>query len=481
MDAPRVRFAPSPTGMFHVGSARSSLFNWLVARRHGGAFLLRIEDTDTERNREDWVEVILDSLTWLGLDLDEPPVRQSEFAAAHADAATRLFEAGRLYACDCTRDAIDERLKGTGRTGYDGFCRERGLPRGAGAVLRFPVPGEGETVVHDMIRGDVVFRNETIEDFAVVRSNGMALFSLANLVDDRSMRITHVIRGEEHLANTPKQLLLGAALDEVEGVVTEVPAFAHLPLLVNERRQKLSKRRDPVAVERYRDQGYLPAAMVNFLGLLGWSPRGDAEKVPVETMIEQFALEDVTHSPAFFDVAKLTHLNGEYIRELSPEAFVEACRPWVAPRVGEWAPTDRQPPWAPERFDEPRFRAIAPLVQERVATLGEVPAMVDFLFLADPPRDPSAFESAIRGQPDARRILADALAAYETSDFDAPTLHAVLVDVGSRFGLALRRAQAPVRVAITGRTVGPPLFESMVLLGRDEVARRLALALRDAG
>jgi glutamyl-tRNA synthetase len=481
MDAPRVRIAPSPTGFFHVGTARTALFNWLFARRHGGAFLLRIEDTDAERDREAWVGGIIEALEWLGMSPDEPPVRQSAFADAHREAAERLFAAGVLYGCDCTREAIDARLKGTGRTGYDGHCRDRGLARGPAVALRFRVPDVGVTVVHDVILGDVEFPNESIEDFVVVRSNGTVLFALSNLVDDRAMAISHVIRGPEHLSNAPKQLMLAEALDAAEGAVTPTPVFATVPLLVNEQRKKLSKRRDPVSLESYRDQGYLADALVNFLALLGWSPTGDEEKVDRATLVAQFALEDVNHAPAFFDVAKLTHLNGEYIRALDLGGFVEACRPWVAPSEGEWAPADQAPPWPPSRFDEAVFRTIAPLVQERVATLGEVCAMVDFLFLEDPPRDPQAFEKAIRSQHDARAVLADALTAFESCDFDAASLHDALVAVGERHGLALRRAQAPVRVAVTGRTVGPPLFESMALLGRDEVTRRVGLALRDAG
>lgn len=481
MDAPRVRIAPSPTGFFHVGSARTALFNWLFARRYGGTFVVRIEDTDAERNREEWVDVIVAALEWLGLPPDEPPVRQSQFAAAHDAAATLLFESGALYGCDCTRAAIDERLANLPQTGYDGYCRDRALARGPGVALRFRVPDRGETIVHDVIRGDVVFQNASIEDFVVVRSNGAALFALSNLVDDRAMGITHVVRGDEHLANTPKQLLLAAALDAAEGAEPSPPVFAHVPLLVNEKRQKISKRRDPVAVELYRDKGFLAPAMLNFLGLLGWSPGGDDEMVDLDTMVERFALEDVNHSPAFFDVAKLTNLNGRYIRALSTEAFIVACQPWVAPRVGEWRPADADPPWPTERFDPVIFEAIAPLVQERVATLGEVPAMVDFLFLEEPAIDEGAFDKAIRSQPLAAALLTDALAALADCPFDAESLHRVVVEVGERHELALRKAQAPLRVAVTGRSVGPPLFESMALLGRDTVRHRLAAAVAAAG
>lgn len=474
--APRLRFAPSPTGPFHVGSARSALFNWLFARRHGGVLLLRIEDTDDERNSEEWVSGITDALDWLGLAPDEPPVRQSQFAAQHHAAADALLASGALYGCDCTRDQIDERLRGTGRTGYDGHCRDRGLGRGPGVALRFAVPRDGVTVVRDLIRGDVVYQNTSIEDFVVERSNGSVLFALSNLVDDRTMSITHVVRGEEHVANTPKQLLLAHALNEAEGTKVPDPFFAHLPLLVNEKRQKLSKRRDPVAVELYRSEGYLADAMVNFLALLGWSPAGDTEIESRDALVEQFALEDVNHSPAFFDVAKLRHLNGVYLRSLSPAGFVDACRPWVAPTPGAWAPPQR-PPWPEASFDETTFERIAPLVQERVTTLGEVPDMVDFLFLDEPPIDEAAFDKSVRKAPQSREILESALASFAEVPFEAETLHEALAGIGERLGLPLRRTQAPVRIAITGRQVGPPLFESMAILGREEVRRRLQRSL----
>jgi glutamyl-tRNA synthetase len=439
--------------------------------------LLRIEDTDEERNREEWVGGIVEAMNWLGFAPDEPPVRQSQFADAHKAASDRLLEAGFLYGCDCTREQIDSRLKGTSHTGYDGYCRGRGLGRGVGVALRFRVPDTGETVVHDLVRGDVSFPNDSLDDFVVERSNGTVLFTLSNLVDDRVMAITHVIRAEEHLPNTPKQLLLAAALDQADGAVAPTPAFAHLPWLVNEQRQKLSKRRDPVAVEMYRDQGILADAMVNFLALLGWSPRGDDEIVGRDVLVEQFALEDVNRSPAFFDVAKLTHINGLYIRALDAEGFVEACRPWVAPTSGEWAPSEQRPPWPAERFDEQVFGAIAPLVQERVATLGEVCSMVDFLFLPEAPIDAKDFDKAVRSSAAGRDVLVAAISSFEEVDFEVELLRDALTAIGEGLGLPLRRAQAPVRVAITGRSVGPPLFEALVLLGRDEVGRRLRRAL----
>ncbi len=344
MSGPRVRIAPSPTGFMHVGTARTALFNWLFSHQSDGVFILRIEDTDAERNRDEWREGIITGLRWLGLDFDEGPFLQSELLPDHVASAEALYANGYLYACDCTREEIDERTKGNEKPGYDGFCRDRNLERSDTTALRFRVPDEGVTVVHDVIRGDITFAHDSYEDFIVVRSNGVVLYPLANAVDDRSMTITHIIRGEDLLPTTPKQVMMWEALNHCDGITfVEHPHYAHLPMLVNEQRKKLSKRKDPVAVESYRDQGYLPEAFVNYLALLGWSPRGEEEIVPRATLIEQFRLEDVSHSPAFFDVKKMTHMNGEYIRALSLEAFIAAATPWVAPWSSEWAPSERGP------------------------------------------------------------------------------------------------------------------------------------------
>ena len=250
MAGPRVRFAPSPTGYFHVGSARTSLFNWLFARQSGGTFILRIEDTDSERNRDEWHQGIISAMTWLGLDFDEGPFLQSELLANHLVAAQALLDAGYLYACSCTREEIDERIKTNAKPGYDGFCRERGVEPSALTALRFRVPDDGVTTVRDVIRGDVTFPHDSYEDFIVVKSNGVVLYPLANAVDDRSMGVTHVIRGEDLLPTTPKQVMMWEALNRCAGVAeVPLPLYAHLPMLVNEQRKKLSKRKDPVAVE----------------------------------------------------------------------------------------------------------------------------------------------------------------------------------------------------------------------------------------
>jgi glutamyl-tRNA synthetase len=478
VSGPRVRIAPSPTGYFHVGTARTALFNWLVAHQSGGTFILRIEDTDVERNRDEWRDGIISAMHWLGLDYDEGPFYQSQLLTEHVAAAEALFANGYLYACDCTREQIDERIKGNAKPGYDGFCRDRVVVRSDATALRFRVPDDGTTVVHDLIRGDVTFAHESYEDFIVVKSNGIVLYPLANAVDDRAMSVSHIIRGEDLLPTTPKQVLMWEALNSSAGVeFVALPHYAHLPMLVNEERKKLSKRKDPVAVESYRDQGYLPEAFVNYLALLGWSPRGDDEIVARSTLVEQFRLEDVSHSPAFFDVKKLLHMNGEYIRALSLESFIDAATPWVAPWSSEWRPSDREVPWTREQYDPELFNHVAHLVQERVATLGEIPAMVSFFFLGEVPFDDVAFNKTIANDEAGRRVLELALDAFATVEWHADALHQTTLQLGESLGLALRKSQAPIRCAITGTTVGPPLFESMELLGREAVLERLRGAL----
>ncbi|MEV4707977.1 glutamate--tRNA ligase [Actinoplanes sp. NPDC049316] len=466
----RVRFAPSPTGMFHVGGARSALQNWIYAQQAGGTFVLRIEDTDAARNRPEWTEGILSALDWIGIERGtyEGPYFQSAYASEHTAAATRLYGEGRAYYCDCTRDDVVARTGNT-HTGYDGFCRDRALGPGEGRALRFRTPDDGETVVVDLVRGEPTFDNKLIEDFVIARSDGSAVFLLANVVDDMTMGITHVIRAEEHLPNTPKQQLLWEAL----GV--KPPVWAHVPVIVNEKRQKLSKRRDKVALESYRDEGYLAAAMRNYLMLLGWAPTGDREIVPWQVILDEYRLEDVNHSPAFFDVKKLRAFNGEYIRALSAEEFAAVCAPWLG-----GTDTIPAPPWDPAKFDTTVFAAVAPLAQTRIAVLSEIVDYVDFLFLDEPVSDEQSWNKAMKEG--AGEILDAAAAAFGAlEDWTAEPLKAALERVGEERGLKLGKTQAPVRVATTGRTVGLPLFESLEMLGRERTLARLAAARAKLG
>ncbi|HVE95322.1 MAG TPA: glutamate--tRNA ligase [Acidimicrobiales bacterium] len=456
----RTRISPSPTGYFHVGGGRTALYNWFLARQSGGAFILRIEDTDQERHNEEAVDGIRRAMRWLGLDWDEE-YRQSERAPVYAAAVDRLVGAGVVYNCECTRDDVAARKPPGAPPGYDRFCRDRGLDPAPGRALRFKVPLPGSTTVQDLIHGDVVVDHDNIEDFVVARADGSALFLLANTVDDLDAHVTHVVRGDDHLPNTPKYQLLWDALGGAD-----LPVFAHLPMIVNEKRQKLSKRRDTdkVVMEDYIAEGYLPAAMRNYLALLGWAPGENREIVTLEEMVAQFALADVNSSPAFFDVKKLRSFNGDYIRALSVEEFVAASEPFLA--AG---------PWPPDRFSAETFRAIAPEVQTRVEVLSQVPAMVDFLFLANPPVDDAAWAKVMNA--DSAAPMLDGVAErYAACTWDADTLHAETLAAGEKIGLKLGKAQAPVRVAVTGRTVGPPLFESLVVLGRDRTLERIDAA-----
>ena len=447
-----------------MGGARTALYNWLLALKNNGTFVLRIEDTDESRNQPQWTQGIIDALAWIGIDSNDPhfegPYFQSTNAEAHVAAAHKLFAAGHAYYCDLTTEQIQERAKAAGLNGYDGYSRDRGLAAGPGHVLRFKVP-PGKTIVHDTVRGEVEFDNSTIEDFVLLRGNGTPVFLIANVVDDMTMNITHVVRAEEHLPNTPKQQMLWDAL----GVTP--PVWAHVPVLVNEQRKKLSKRRDKVAVEQYREEGILPEAMVNYLMTLGWAPIGDTEIVPWEQIVQEFSLESVNHSPAFFDIKKLQAFNGEYIRKMPLADFVDAANNIL---------TSAAATWPAERYKPEVFAAMAPLVQTRVAVMAEVVDMVDFLFMAEPPIDDAAFTKAFSAD-FAIPTLTQIATAFETIEWNADSIKQAVEAVGTEHEVKLGKLQGPLRIAITGRSVGPPLFEPIELLGRDESLRRIRAAL----
>ncbi len=442
--------------MFHVGGARTALFNWLFARQQGGTFLLRIEDTDEARNRPEWTQGVYDALRWLGLDWDGDALFQSANAERHREAAEKLHADGKAYYCACTADDVRIRNadRGIKTPGYDEHCRDLGLEPGPGRALRFRTPEEGTLRRVDLVRGTADIDLSTVEDFVVLRGNGSPVFILANAFDDIDQGITHVIRAEEHLPNVPKALLLWEAM----GGGAE-PIWAHVPVIVNEQRKKLSKRRDKVALEMYRDEGILSEAMCNYLATLGWSPPGGEEIVSLPAMIEGFRLEDVNSAPAAFDVKKLLAFNGHYLRALSPEAFVERALQWYRSTVLE---------------------PMAPVVQERGSTLAETLSMTDFFLHVDPPMDRASWAKAMETEK-ARSLLEAALESYATCDWTVDALHAATLELGSRHELALGKAQAPIRVAVTGRTVGPPLFEALVVLGRDRTLGRMRRGLSRLG
>ncbi len=463
---PVVRFAPSPTGFLHVGSAHSALANWLVARSTGGRFLLRIEDTDAERNRPELIENVLEMLRWLGLDWDGEPVHQSERTGVHRDTALQMAADGLAYWCDCTAEAVQARAKERGGPpGYDGFCRDRGLKRVEGTTaLRFRRPLDGTTAWTDLVRGEVSFANASLEDFVLLRSNGSPVFLLANALDDAHMGITHVIRGEDHVNGTPKYLMILRALGRPEPT-----AFAHMPLLVNEGRKKLSKRRDDVSVADYRAEGFLREGILNYLSLLGWGPPDGVEVRPIEEIVALYDVAQVNPSPAFFDRKKLLHVNAEWIRRLDHADFLD--------RAGAFLPSDEA---------RAALAALGPLVQERVRTLAEVDEMVDFLYLDELPTDEADWEKVVvKGRNSAEMLDAagaglrplveqgwTAAAISEAMEAAAVTAGITKEDGSPQ----MAKASGPVRVAVTGRRVGPPLWESIEALGADRTLARLGAA-----
>lgn len=457
----RVRFAPAPTGYLHLGSARTALFNWLTARHLGGTFLLRVEDTDLERSRQELIDVVFEALQWMGLDWDEPPVLQSTRVEAHQAAVDRLIDAGFAYWSDPVLEGDRER---TGGRPYDPADRDRDLGPGDGRAVRFRTPDDGTTSWVDLIRGEIGFENATIEDFVLRRADGSPTFFVANAVDDHDMGVTHVIRGEDLLNVTPKQLMLRSALGDRRPI-----ELGHLPLIVNEQRKKLSKRRDDVSLLDYRDRGFLPEAMVNYLALLGWGlPDGSEIRLdPLRELPPMFEIGDVNDASAFFDVKKLRFVNAEHIRALGPAEFAERTRPWF----------DAEP-WA-DRFHASTFARIAGDVQVRAETLADVPGSVDFLFLTDPEIDEDSWQKAM--VPDAASWLEAVAVAAADWPWEAAALHERTFALADDLGANRRRFQAPIRVALTGRSVGPPLFESMEVLGREEALRRLTVARERLG
>jgi glutamyl-tRNA synthetase len=439
----RVRFAPSPTGALHIGGARTALYNWLLARGHGGTLVLRIEDTDRERSTPENVEQILDALSWLNLDWDEGPIFQSERAERHAEVAEQLLSSGRAYRS--TAMAEDRRAYKERHGSDRGF---RGEPEESGALwLRWP--DEGETVVQDVIHGPVSFPNASMDDFVIARADGSALYVFANAVDDLDGAITHVVRGDDHLSNTPKQLQVFDALG------FEAPVYAHLPLLYGPDGKKLSKRHGAASVQELRDAGYLPEAVDNYIALLGAGYAADEEHFSLDELAQRFRLERVSKNPAVFDEQKLRHIDGEWLRELPVDELTRRLERYTG-RDG--------------------LREAVEISREKIQTLADFWPLVGWAFdgAAD---DPAAFERTIGrdGGAESLRAARDALAGIEP--FDAAHIEPALRGVVERLGEKPGKVFQPVRVAIAGTTVSPGIFESLALLGRDEALARIDAAL----
>ncbi|HEY7255714.1 MAG TPA: glutamate--tRNA ligase [Solirubrobacterales bacterium] len=443
----RVRFAPSPTGALHIGGARTALYNWLAARHEGGELVLRIEDTDRERSTPENVEQILDALRWLELDWDEGPVSQAEGSPRHEEALARLLEAGAAYHDTATaKDVESWKAQHGADRGYRGSAAED-----PGAAVRLRVPDDGETVVHDTIRGPVSFPNRSHDDFVIARGDGTVLYNFAVAVDDAEMGITDVVRGDDHLSNTPKQLLVLEALGH------EPPRYAHLPLLHGPDGRKLSKRHGAASVQDLRDAGYLPAAVRNYLALLGWGADDDATLLSTDELVRRFRVEDVGRAAAIFDEKKLRWVNGRHMREMAPEEYAAA----VARHL--------------DRDLDDRLRAACAIAQEKAQTLEEVWPLIRFLF--EPPvSDEKAWRKTMKD--DAPRLLGAARQALADGEgFDAEAVEAALSPLPETLGVGPGKLYQPIRVAITGTTVSPGIFESVAALGREETLERIDAAI----
>ena len=483
----RVRFAPSPSGDLHVGNIRTALYDWAYARRTGGTFVLRIEDTDKTRVTQEYIDSALDTLRWLGLDWDEGPevggpygpYRQSERMASYAEWAQRFLETGHAYHCYCTQEELAERRAAAragagGPTGYDGHCRDLTpehvaayQAEGRQPVLRFRMP-DGSTTFTDLVLGEVTVDHAHVPDFVLVRADGSPLYTLAVAVDDVLMKITHVVRGQDLLSSTPRQIAVYRAMDVPED---GFPVFAHLPYVLGKDGQRLSKRNGVVSVNWYAREGFLPEAICNYLALLGWSPGENRESLTLAEMAAEFDLGRVSKNPAQFDAVKLEAINGDKIRALDPADFAARITPFLQRAKLIADPVSEQ---------EARLIEVgAPLIQERISRLTEAVGMLGFLFTAEAEFKIDPGDAAKVLTPGAAPVLKATEAALAdvtpwTAEAIKDALHHALVE---GLGLKPRQAFAPVRVAVTGRRVSPPLYESIELLGRERTRARLASAL----
>jgi glutamyl-tRNA synthetase len=445
-DNSRLRFAPSPTGALHIGGARTALYNWLAARHDGGELILRIEDTDRERSTQENWDQIIDAMEWLELDWDEGPISQAGRAERHEQALRRLLESGHAYRDHATAKEVEawKAEHGAGR-GYRGTPTDDGT-----AAIRLRVPDDGETVVHDLIRGDVAFPNASYDDFVIARGDGSVLYNFAVAVDDAEMGVTEVVRGDDHLSNTPKQLLV------LEALGFEPPRYAHLPLLHGPDGKKLSKRHGAASVQELRDAGYLPAAVRNYLALLGWGSDDDTTIMSTEELVRRFRVEDVGKSAAIFDEKKLRWLNGRFMREMPLEDYTAA----VARHLGREA--------------DPQLRAACEIAQEKAQTLEEVWPLIRFLF--EPPADDEKAWGKVMKEGTGEVLAAVADALEPVDPFEPEAIEAALAALLERFDLKPGKLYQPIRVAITGTSVSPGIFESLAVLGRERSLERIRAA-----
>ena len=478
----RVRYAPSPTGFPHVGNIRTALFNWLFARHSGGKFIVRIEDTDVTRKIEGAVENILDSLRWLGLDWDEGPevggdygpYFQSQRLSLYHSFAQRLIEQDKAYYCYCSPQRLEqmraEQIRRKEPPRYDRRCRnltpeERAKfeAESITPVIRFKTPLEGQTKFYDLIRGEIVFDNSTLDDFVLLKSDGYPTYHLANVVDDHLMEISHVMRADEWLSSTPRHVLLYQAFD------WEPPLFAHLPMILGPDRAKLSKRHGATSVTELREKGYLPEAIVNFLALLGWSLDDHTEIISRDDLIRYFSIERISKTGAIFNYDKLRWMNGVYLRQLSLEDFLER----VLPFLNEGLPQEVERPISKEYV-----RQIVPLIQERITTLDEAAEYASFFFLDELSYDPNLLIGKKMTAEATLKALEAAQEKLEALDnFDVPLLEETLRHLAEELGLKTGQLFGALRVAVTGRTASPPLFQTMAVLGKERCLRRIKMAL----
>ena len=461
----RVRFAPSPTGYLHIGGVRTALFNWLFARHNGGKFILRIEDTDRERSTEESIEQIIEGMKWVGFDWDEGPYRQTERQTIYLEHVERLLKDGKAYRCYCTPEELEERRKVALSKGekpkYDGRCRElkNPLPDKPYAV-RFKTPHEGKTIFNDILRGEVVFDNSELDDLIILRSDKTPTYNFCVVIDDATMNITHVIRGDDHLANTPRQIQL------YKGLGYPIPQFAHLSMILGSDKARLSKRHGATSILAYRDMGYLPEAMVNYLVRLGWS-HGDQEIFNRAELIKYFSFENINKSAAVFNPEKLLWVNSHYIKTENPLRLAKELKPLL---IAEKLITD-----ASSVKDE-EIAKVIPLLQERSKTLVEMAKGMEFYFINDIKYDEKAKEKLFT--PSIKPVLEKLIEMIEkTADFSHTSIEGIFNKLVEESKLKLGNIAQPVRLVLTGKTVSPGIFEVILVLGKKSVIERLKLAL----